>query len=93
MEGDGDRLPPNCTGRISIHALRVEGDVPLCSERSMPFISIHALRVEGDGDRLPPNCTGRISIHALRVEGDVRVYETVTTDREISIHALRVEGD
>ena len=33
---------------IPIHALRVEGDVPLCSERSMPFISIHALRVEGD---------------------------------------------
>ena len=73
---------------------RGEGDVSVDVLESIAYtISIHALRVEGDGDRLPPNCTGRISIHALRVEGDVRVYETVTTDREISIHALRVEGD
>ena len=34
---------------ISIHALRVEGDLPLSvSSRYRVRISIHALRVEGD---------------------------------------------
>ena len=34
--------------RISIHALREEGDVAQASEREKAFISIHALREEGD---------------------------------------------
>ena len=33
---------------ISIHALRVEGDVMRISTRHVLSISIHALRVEGD---------------------------------------------
>ena len=39
----------NCMQRISIHALRVEGDLLLylCSQNA-EIISIHALRVEGD---------------------------------------------
>ena len=55
---------------ISIHALRVEGD--LCEEchNKMHPISIHALRVEGDEIDYVLNCMQRISIHALRVEGD-----------------------
>ena len=37
----------------------------------MPFISIHALRVEGDCGLLRlVGLSGLISIHALRVEGD-----------------------
>ena len=57
---------------ISIHALRVEGDVSGSSAYSEVLsISIHALRVEGDplirSDIYSPL---RISIHALRVEGD-----------------------
>ncbi len=36
--------------RISIHALRVEGDtIPTEAEVKALLISIHALRVEGDG--------------------------------------------
>ena len=40
--------------RISIHALRVEGDAPHLIETALTkVISIHALRVEGDGAPLP----------------------------------------
>ncbi len=56
---------------ISIHALRVEGDIDTEKCYQILYISIHALRVEGDylskrqtESKLP------ISIHALRVEGD-----------------------
>ena len=57
--------------RISIHALRVEGDI--CVDRTaLRFgISIHALRVEGDLlGATTENTFKFISIHALRVEGD-----------------------
>ena len=40
---------------ISIHALRVEGDLRLGPEPGEPPISIHALRVEGDHRRPPPS--------------------------------------
>ncbi len=33
---------------ISIHALRVEGDIGYCTTLPSGLISIHALRVEGD---------------------------------------------
>ena len=36
------------SSRISIHALRVEGDVGCEIQGFLPQISIHALRVEGD---------------------------------------------
>ena len=36
--------------RISIHALREEGDVHLSQREAEEAISIHALREEGDGD-------------------------------------------
>ena len=57
--------------KISIHALRVEGDDKLAEATNQPKISIHALRVEGDS--LCEACHNKmhpISIHALRVEGD-----------------------
>ena len=60
---DGKRL-------ISIHALRVEGDVYAAAHRDESPISIHALRVEGDEDERNEKRAARISIHALRVEGD-----------------------
>ncbi len=35
--------------QISIHALRVEGDIEeIANDPETPWISIHALRVEGD---------------------------------------------
>ena len=64
----------NCMQRISIHALRVEGDDTTSRNQNHERpISIHALRVEGDrvfSQRL--SVLRGISIHALRVEGDLR---------------------
>ena len=57
---------------ISIHALRVEGDVIyIFIFVFVPSISIHALRVEGDPHNMYAiACTHFISIPALRGEGD-----------------------
>ena len=58
--------------RISIHALREEGDIQQQRMKASRTISIHALREEGDsaaaGSR---GCSRQISIHALREEGDL----------------------
>ena len=57
--------------KISIHALRVEGDVRSRRASIGNRISIHALRVEGDFEWiLIIDAFVTISIHALRVEGD-----------------------
>ena len=58
---------------ISIHALRVEGDIaPKTLPTNLTTISIHALRVEGDDAvHRPRDPVDTISIHALRVEGDI----------------------
>ena len=58
---------------ISIHALRVEGDVTGRRQKAahVLLISIHALRVEGDQEVIKAlSLLLAISIHALRVEGD-----------------------
>ena len=78
---------------ISIHALRVEGDILVASlHRAAAEISIHALRVEGDGCMRFKDLQAKISIHALRVEGDCLICFWYI-NKLISIHALRVEGD
>ena len=60
---------------ISIHALRVEGDLlGATTQNTFKFISIHALRVEGDGLVFSKILSVTISIHALRVEGDLWCY-------------------
>ena len=82
--------PPKSS--ISIHALRVEGDLHTQGDFSSARISIHALRVEGDGHLGGVGLSLDISIHALRVEGDRRPARGARLQR-ISIHALRVEGD
>ena len=78
---------------ISIHALRVEGDLITYISYHMLEISIHALRVEGDRRThkitelhtvfLSTPSGWRATIH--------RVYFLLY--QLISIHALRVEGD
>ena len=72
MEGDLlHRLFDACKNQISIHALRVEGDMTFTFDaRELTVISIHALRVEGDKSVCMCAPLQRISIHALRVEGD-----------------------
>ena len=60
--------------KISIHALREEGDVRRAHGADRQKISIHALREEGDPWlSIASNCGKFISIHALREEGDRRV--------------------
>ena len=79
--------------KISIHALRVEGDTSRWKrfQRQGYFYP----RPPGGGRPLPQSprsSTRSISIHALRVEGDQQcpANQNLCT---ISIHALRVEGD
>ena len=61
--------------KISIHALREEGDPskPGVQARREP-ISIHALREEGDTDTPEQLARYKISIHALREEGNERCF-------------------
>ena len=78
---------------ISIHSLRVEGDLHQGDQGRPGAISIHSLRVEGDSpasggtgsgshfNPLPP-CGGRPDNNLL-----------VAVQNLISIHSLRVEGD
>ena len=56
--------------KISIHALRGEGDDQKSKEAIKTNISIHALRGEGDQMVDKQIDFGEISIHALRGEGD-----------------------
>ena len=77
---------------ISIHSLRVEGDLPACLQNAVFAISIHSLRVEGDVVKYNTMMDDGISIHSLRVEGDLR-WMLSRLWRTISIHSLRVEGD
>ena len=58
------------TSRISIHALREEGDPISKGLNVSGAISIHALREEGDRVLHRRDRNGNISIHALREEGD-----------------------
>ena len=80
--------------RISIHALREEGDGKLyCGECGrLIFLSTPSARraTRGRAGGAPPEA---ISIHALREEGDLLRYSLNTKRPEISIHALREEGD
>ena len=56
--------------KISIHALRGEGDAVLDKFAESDGISIHALRGEGDKLSTRIDTEELISIHALRGEGD-----------------------
>ena len=80
--------------RISIHALREEGDVSSDGQLTRPpiFLSTPSARrattqVRGTDIR------SDISIHALREEGDVCFAHMIFRLLVISIHALREEGD
>ena len=67
----GQLRRPAPTDRISIHALREEGDPPSVPHFGIEwYISIHALREEGDLFAADTLNYFYISIHALREEGD-----------------------
>ena len=61
--------------KISIHALREEGDQGTVDIAQATPISIHALREEGDDRCVVDDCVHNISIHALREEGDAPLFE------------------
>ena len=83
----------SAAGRISIHALRVEGDNQHFADTV--YKGDFYPRPPGGGRQGDANYyeySPEISIHALRVEGDMRDHHA-SLRRGISIHALRVEGD
>ena len=79
--------------KISIHALREEGDQSREELQICIYISIHALREEGDNFFAASSC--RRSNFYPRPPRGGRPVSVVFSDRTpvISIHALREEGD
>ena len=78
---------------ISIHSLRMEGDLYERMLCGFANISIHSLRMEGDHtNHIYHMITYIISIHSLRMEGDGGSSQTIPFVL-ISIHSLRMEGD
>ena len=79
--------------KISIHALRGEGDVELRKQGLTYTISIHALRGEGD------NLKTQIAIAYILFQSTPSVGRATKINKRddytksISIHALRGEGD
>ena len=80
--------------RISIHALREEGDCPSgsYSHKHDVFLSTPSARRATTISSIS-RTTMHISIHALREEGDLRAFASTLGALRISIHALREEGD
>ena len=87
--------PPDPAGfRISIHALREEGDGRLRVGLGSPCNFYPRPPRGGRHYRTEWTCKAcGISIHALREEGDDAVPDAPKGHRRISIHALREEGD
>ena len=79
--------------RISIHALREEGDGHDRQEQAADGISIHALREEGDGQAA--NSTGILSEFLSTPSARRATVRGILPESYelISIHALREEGD
>ena len=81
--------------RISIHALREEGDSPppIKAKPTPEFLSTPSARRATAFVSFAVDSTS-ISIHALREEGDLRKHlRAACVVERISIHALREEGD
>ena len=79
--------------RISIHALREEGDRFTDKVVSNLVISIHALREEGDRASVPGRpIDGRFLSTPSARRATAHIRDTRARNR-ISIHALREEGD
>ena len=68
-------MPSPRAVKISIHALREEGDRLSGGKPQLGRISIHALREEGDRWSALSAARKTISIHALREEGDKQWWQ------------------
>ena len=80
--------------RISIHALREEGDI-LTNLQDYRAADFYPRPPRGGRRNVFRSCRGElsISIHALREEGDGVALADGHIYGQISIHALREEGD
>ena len=78
---------------ISIHALRVEGDIVGTFDEADGMISIHALRVEGDYMLTGTDDTAENFYPRPPGGGRQHAPPSNVLTNCISIHALRVEGD
>ena len=78
---------------ISIHSLRMEGDVSFASQIST-WKYFNPLPPHGGrpGYGVSESIRYNISIHSLRMEGDTS-FPQAGSGRGISIHSLRMEGD
>ena len=88
------RVGRNFCVKISIHALRGEGDVSDTQRyRAIGNISIHALRGEGDeAKRKKIYCDSEFQ-STPSVGRATKPWHLLCDARGISIHALRGEGD
>ena len=78
---------------ISIHSLRVEGDLVLRDDGAKYDISIHSLRVEGDfSPRQVQQCRKTFQ-STPSVWRETLPKKAIPKEIAISIHSLRVEGD
>ena len=80
--------------KISIHALREEGDTaPRCTEQRVIKISIHALREEGDPEKKHRSAAPLLFLSTPSARRATTNGMVADVGVGISIHALREEGD
>ena len=79
--------------KISIHALREEGDVKASVHLQTAYISIHALREEGDPEPDSCDCEFVVFLSTPSARRATELHSFRQGQSEISIHALREEGD
>ena len=79
--------------RISIHALREEGDLRARTRARDQLISIHALREEGDQHGTAGKNTRVQFLSTPSARRATKTLLRVYHVQDISIHALREEGD
>ena len=93
MEGDRRLCQPHAMLHISIHTLRMEGDLYIiCSIVSLPPFQSTPSAWRVTVFSCSRWCNHLISIHTLRMEGDP--FERILGNAfAISIHTLRMEGD
>ena len=93
MEGDLIDAELALINAISIHSLRMEGDMTarMEVENSTIFQSTPSAWRETVLDIFAIGNIS-ISIHSLRMEGDER-QQVYPPSKDISIHSLRMEGD
>ena len=79
--------------RISIHALREEGDPAARLRQPERHISIHALREEGDSPEIDEPMTRALFLSTPSARRATTPSKRTQRAIAISIHALREEGD